>query len=335
MRTICLALLLVLGSVGPVLAQSASSSRVATTAAAFLRIGVGARGVAMGETAVAHATDVSATYWNPALAASLSSSQAYFNYTDWFAGITLSYGSVMLNLGNTGQIGATVYVMNSGEMDITTELRPEGTGERFRVQDLMLGLTYSRSLTDRFDIGGTVKLVRSSIWNMSASTAAVDLGLTYRTPYDPVVLGLSITNFGGEMQLSGADAVARTDIAPDAGGSNDGLLAELRTRSWDLPVTFRIGLAYTVFETRNNKLLLSTDALYPNSNRNHLNAGVEYGAFDTFFVRAGYRQFFLDDREGGLSLGGGVHYMGIRADYAYSNWGALGAVQYVSLGVDF
>ena len=41
-------------------------SKVGTTGAAFLEIGIGARAVAMGNAFVGTANDVTALYWNPA-----------------------------------------------------------------------------------------------------------------------------------------------------------------------------------------------------------------------------------------------------------------------------
>jgi hypothetical protein len=332
--TLGVAMLLMVGTAPAAQAQT-DGGRVGTTAMSYLQIGVGARGVAMGETAVAHGADLSSLYWNPALAAGLGGGQAYFAYTDWIAGVALTYGSVMFDLGGMGQVAASVYVMNSGEMEVTTEILQDGTGERFEVQDVTFGVTYSRALTDRFAIGGTAKLIRSSIYNMAASTGAVDIGLTYRTPFDPVTLGLSISNFGGEMQLSGPDTIVRVDLDPEAGGNNGGILGYLATGEWDLPVTFRIGLAYEAIQSRTSSLTLSTDALYPNSNLNYLNTGVEYGFMDTFFVRGGYRQLFLEDREGGLSAGVGLSVRSVFADYAFSDRGDLGAVHFLSMGVAF
>ncbi|MBX2821393.1 MAG: PorV/PorQ family protein [Rhodothermaceae bacterium] len=308
-------------------------SKVGTTAASFLQIGVGARGVAMGETAVASGRDLSSLYWNPALGAELDGHHLYFNHVDWFVGIDLNYGSAMLNLGNQGRFALTVYTMTSTEMDVITEERVQGTGEVFRVQDLSFGLTYSRALTDRFNLGITAKLVRSSIWNMNATTAAVDVGLTYRTPFEPVTLGMSISNFGGEMRLTGSDTAVRVDLDPRVGGNNDGLVANLQTNSWDLPVTLRFGVAIEALNTRMSQLTLSGDALFSNNNNGFMNAGLEYGVMNIFFIRGGYRQLMLEDAEGGLSLGAGIAYRGIHADYAFIDRGLLGTVNYLSLGV--
>lgn len=308
-------------------------SKVGTTAASFLQIGAGARGVAMGETAVASGRDLSSLYWNPALMAELDGHHLYFNHIDWFVDIDLNYGSAMLNMGNQGSFALTIYTMTSPEMDVVTEERVQGTGEVFRVQDLMFGLTYSRALTDRFNLGITAKLVRSSIWNMNATTGAVDVGLTYRTPFDPITLGMSISNFGGEMRLTGSDTAVRVDIDPRVEGNNDGLVANLQTNSWDLPVTLRFGVAVEALDTRMSQVTLSSDALFSNNNNGFMNVGLEYGVMNVFFLRGGYRQLLLEDAEGGLSLGAGVLFRGIHADYAFTDRGLLGTVNYLSLGI--
>ena len=76
--------------------MAAAQTKVGTTAAPFLEIGAGARGVAMGESQVATARDVTALYWNPAGVAYLTSGQASFQYNEWIAGTNLSYAAVAM-----------------------------------------------------------------------------------------------------------------------------------------------------------------------------------------------------------------------------------------------
>ena len=310
-----------------------AQSKVGTTAASFLQIGAGARGVAMGETAVASGRDLSAIFWNPALIADYTGHHIYFNHINWFVDIDLNYGSAMLNMGNGGRVAVTVYSMTSSEMDVITEERVQGTGQVFRVQDLMFGVTYSRSLTDRFNLGITAKLVRSSIWNMNATTGAVDVGITYRTPFEPVTLGMSISNFGGELRLTGSDTAVRVDLDQRVNGNNDAIVANLQTNSWDLPVSLRFGVAVEAYNTRVSQVTISSEALFSNNNDGFVNAGLEYGVMNLFFLRGGYRQLLLEDAEGGLSLGAGVVFRGVHADYAFVDRGLLGSVNYISLGI--
>lgn len=312
-----------------------AQSKVGTTAGNFLQIGVGGRAVSMGESGVTSGLDLSAIYWNPALGVNVPNNQAYFNNISWLAGITLNYGAVMFNLGSMGNVAAVAYVLNSGEMEVTTELRPEGTGELFTVQEMMIGLSYSRSITQRFNIGATFKYIHSGLWNMNASAIAVDLGITYQTPYDPLVIGMSISNFGTSMQLQGPDAAIRFDPDPQVDGNNDGIIAYQITRSWELPVTFRFGAGYDVIKTENHKILLTSDFIYPNNYNNYANVGAEYGLQNRYFLRAGYRQLFIGDSEGGPSFGAGLIYKNILVDYAYADFGRLTNVQYISFALSF
>jgi len=241
----------------------------------------------------------------------------------------------MLDFGGFGRIGILFSSLNTDQMEVTTELYPDGTGELFTAQDLMVGLFYARALTDKFSIGGTIKYINSEIWNVSASAFAVDVGLTYQTPYDPVTLGMSISNFGSQMQMDGSDLAIRFDPDRTVGGNNDGVVGRQHTRLWDLPILFRFGLAYNIINSEQHNFLLLGDVLYPGSQNNYVNTGVEYGFLGQFFLRAGYRQLFLNDAEGGLTLGAGVNVYNIMIDYAYSDRGMLNEVQYFSFGVTF
>jgi len=312
-----------------------AQSKVGTSAANFLQIGLGARGVAMGEAASTNAADISGVYWNPALAVQNPGHQVYFNHVEWFADINLNFGAAVLDFGDLGSFGIMFSSLGTDQMEVTTELYQEGTGALFTASDLMLGIFYAKALTDKFNIGGTFKYINSTIWNMSADAFAVDVGLTYVTPYEPITLGMSISNFGSEMQMTGTDLAVRYDPDPTAIGNNGGVIGSAHTRLWDLPVLFRFGIAWDVVKTENHSFLLVGDILYPSSQANYLNAGVEYGFLDSYFIRAGYRQLFLEDAEGGLTLGIGVNVFDIIVDYAYSDRGLLNSVQYFSLGVKF
>ena len=57
-------------------------TKVGTSAAQFMKIGVGARATAMGESFVAVSNDASAIFWNPAGIASLTTNEVLLVHTD-------------------------------------------------------------------------------------------------------------------------------------------------------------------------------------------------------------------------------------------------------------
>ncbi len=308
-----------------------------TTTISFLEIPAGARSIGMGEAYVSVADEVSALYWNPAGITRLNTNQASFQYTEWFVDTRLNYAATVVKLKDT-YLGVNINMFDGGLMDVTTLTFPDGTGEEFSVQDISLGFTYAQALTENFSIGGTLKLLQSRIWRMRASTAAVDLGFQYQTPFDKVELGFSISNFGSEMKLSGDNTFVRVDLDPQNAGNNDGIPANLLLKSWDLPLIFRIGLNYKALNTLDHKLIIAGDAVYPNNNVNYLNFGAEYGFRKVFFIRGGYSNLFVEDNYGLGHLRGGVGiYVSdrISVDYAYSDRGELGGISTIGASINF
>jgi len=315
-------------------------TKVGSTAAPFLNIGVGSRPVSMGGAFVATANDVTALYWNPAGISRMNSNQAMFSHTEWFADIKYDWAGAALNLGNMGTVGLSMTYLNYGDMEVTTLKEPDGTGEMFSAKDLSLGLAYAFNLTDRFSIGANFKYVSQSIWNSSASAVAVDLGVLFISDINNLRIGATITNFGTDMKLDGKDLYVLHDIDPNNSGNNDQIMALLKTDSYPLPLTFKVGLAMDLLNTEMHKFTLGVDAIHASDNAECLNIGGEYVFSNMIALRAGYKSLMLDNSEEGLTLGLGINYdfapdLGIFIDYAYQDFGVLKNTQHFSVGVRF
>src|SRR5450631_1540511 len=72
-------------------AEVAQSSDPGTTAANFLKLGIGPRAIAMGNAQVGLANDVYATYWNPAGLARLETPEAGFVQNQYLENISEQY----------------------------------------------------------------------------------------------------------------------------------------------------------------------------------------------------------------------------------------------------
>lgn len=314
-------------------------SKAGTTAAAFLEIGIGSRAVAMGEAFAAVANDASAVYWNPAGLAGVEKRSVALHHIEWFTDVAIDNATLVFPRSGFGTLAASLTVLNLGEMEVRTVAEPEGTGERFNANDLAAGLSYARHLTDRFAIGGTVKYVRQSIWNMHASAFAFDVGTLFTTPLAGMRLGMSISNFGNNMRMEGDDAVIYVDIAPEKFGSNNRLVSRLGMDAWSLPLNFRAGVAYDFVKARGSRLTLALDALHPNNNTESVNIGGEYVIQGTAFLRAGYKSLFIRDGEGGATFGAGLQTrlggVNFSIDYSFTDYGRLQNAQRFSLSLIF
>lgn len=307
---------------------SQAQSKVGTSAVPFLGMSVSARATAMGTAFVGVADDATSLYYNPGGIVNSGPVALTASYTDWILDTQFNWLGFIYNFDGNNALGVGVTYLDYGEEEVTTVTSPEGTGEMWSAGDLALSVSYARNLTDKFSIGGSAKYIQSTIWNETATSFALDVGLLFITPFDGMKLGMSISNFGTEMQYSGQDLIKQIDLDPDKLGHNESIVANLKTQTWPLPLFFRVGLSKYILETSEFSWLLAVDALRPSDNQEQVNIGSEIGLYDRFFLRGGYQSLFENDREEGLTAGFGLRWpmangMTWRLDYTFAEYGIL------------
>ncbi|NOX37755.1 MAG: UPF0164 family protein [Calditrichaeota bacterium] len=324
----------------PIYSLFGEITKVGTTAAQFLKIGIGARASAMGESFVAEANDVSALYWNPAGIAFLKTNEVIFVRTNWIADIRYDFVGAAIPLGQLGTFGLFYAGLTMNEMKVRTEFEPDGTGELFTANSLAIGFSFARRMTDRFTFGINGKYIREQIWHESASTVAVDVGILYQTTFKNLRLGMSVSNYGGKMQMDGKDLLTFVDVYPNVEGNNENIIAKLNTEKFDIPMNFRIGFAYDPVKNDWQRFTVTLDGVSPNDFKEYLNVGFEYSFREMVFLRGGYKGIGVPDNEVGFSAGAGLYKQffngfSIRIDYAYTDFGRLENVQRFSIILGF
>jgi len=329
-------------SVSTITAQSFVSnvSKKGTAAAPFLSISQGAKASGMGSAFVAVADDPSALFWNPAGLAKQEGFGVIFDHTNWIADINYNFLSAAYNMGDYGAVGVSFITSSMNDMQVTTITDPEGTGETFNVTDAMLSIGYAINLTDNFSIGFNPKFISQRIWKMQATAFALDIGVQYITPFDGAVLAMSISNFGTKMRLEGTSALVLFDPDLQSTGNNNQIPAYLQTDDWELPLNFRVGIAYKPIRNSMHNITLAIDAIHPSDNYESVNAGIEYSFNNFFFIRGGYKALFLQDSEESYTFGAGIKQLllnniSIQIDYAYGEFGRLANVQKFSVAIRF
>jgi hypothetical protein len=322
--------------IGNVYAQN----KVGTTAAPFLGIGAGPEAIGMGGAFTAVANDPSALYWNPAGISRTGKTGVLMEHTNYLVGTSYNYFAGVVAFDEDNAIGVSVTDLDYGSEDVTTVEAPDGTGEQWSALDLAVGLTYSRNLTDRFSIGGTVKMINQRIWRESATGWALDAGLLYITPFNNLKIGMEIANFGTDMRMSGQDLYISHDPDPTKAGNNPDIPAEYYTDTFPLPLLFRIGLAMDVLQLQDNIVTVAVDALHPNDNGQSVNVGAQYVWNKMIYARAGYKSLGTPNSEEGLTFGFGLAYdinysLTLKVDYAYEKYGRLENIQKFALSVSF
>jgi hypothetical protein len=321
-------------------AIGAAQSKVATTAGQFLGISVGPRAIAMGSAYVASNEDATSLYWNPGAFQKNAQSQVVFSTTGWLVDTDFRWAGFQYALDAENAIGLSLTQLDYGEDEVTTVTNPNGTGERWSAQDLSVGLSYCRRLTDRFSMGGTLKWIEQRVYNESASAVAFDLGLLFITDFNDLRLGVAMTNFGGDLKMDGRDLLTPVDIDPANSGSNKSLVGSLKTDAWPLPLAFRVGVAMDAYQDNQFRVTVAADAILPNDNEAGVNAGAEVGWSDLLFLRGGYKSIVGGETEETFSLGAGLKYRvegfaTLQIDYAFTEFGVFGNLNTFALSIGF
>jgi hypothetical protein len=319
-------------------AAYAQTIKTGTTAAQVLKFNVGPRAIGMGGAYTAVSDDITAMYWNPGGTANIQMNEVFFNHTSLYADVSYDYAAIASHLSGLGTVGAFVSVLSMDEMIVRTEAEPEGTGEFFDVGSIVIGVNYSRYLTENFAIGFNFKYINETIWHMSATGFGLDIGTMYKIPVlNELRIAASISNFGTKMQLSGRDI---TEIIESGAGGSNLINTNLELDKFDLPLLFRFGISNDILRSEESRLTMAVDAIHPNDHTEYVNAGMEYAWQDIIFVRAGYNALLEKDSEKGLTLGFGLQHRIVdlvqaRLDYAYQDFGRLSEVHYFSVGIKF
>lgn len=317
-----------------------AQNKAGTTIGQFLKIEPSARAISMGNAGVSLSGEATLSFFNPAGLGRLSGSQVQFTHNQWIADITYNYAIAAINFTELGTFSIMMTNLSSGEIAVRTVEQPLGTGEKYSVTNFAFGLGYGLMLTDRVSVGMQLTYMNESIWHSSLNAFGVNFGVQYRLTEGGVMIGASVSNFGTKGKYDGRDLYLNHDLDPKKYGDNDQLPAEFRVDEFSLPVIFRAGISYPYVFSNDFKFLLSIDALHPNDNSESINVGGEVNLVKNFFLRAGYRNLFLANSEGGAVFGGGFNYefnssMSIKFDYAYADYGRLAQAHRLTLGINF
>jgi hypothetical protein len=305
-----------------------AQTNVATTAASFLEIGAGAKSLSMGGAYVSVANDVSALYWNPSGIVNVEHPSVHIYHSPWLVKTSFYHGGAVVPMGQAGVLGVSYTTVTMDEMDVRTVTYPDGTGEKFNVSNLAMGIAYAKKLTDRFSFGFQTKFVQEKIWKMRAKGLAVDIGTLFLTA-SGMRIGMSISNFGGKMGMGGINTAVDYDVDETIYGNNDKIDAHLDAAEWPLPLIFRFGVSRDFALPGKQRITVAADGVHPNNNVETVNMGLEYGFSEILFLRLGRSHLFMEDaQQNGLSYGLGLNYKiprgpQLRVDYVLQPFGVF------------
>src|SRR5690606_4379879 len=299
-----------------------ANDRLGTRGAAFLLLGVDARGAALGGSVAADVRGVPALYWNTAGIAFSENGRIGASINELFGdfGIRLNHVGAIMPIGD-GAAGISVTFLTSGEMERTNALFPQGgdplLGDVFTYTATAASLHYGRLLTDRLALGGAIRYVQEGIDGARAQFVGIDVGTQFNTGLWGTTVGAALTNVGTEGRVQGRALRARTSDGFDT-GRNSIDVEPLASRA-QMPTMFRfsiatdlVGPAAAILSANpQHSLRLLGDVADGISTPITSAIAFEYGFRDMVYLRAGKRfhnAVGAADWSGshGLGLGGGL-----------------------------
>jgi hypothetical protein len=328
-------------------AFAGASNRAGTNAASELLIPVGARYIGMGGATAAGVAGIDAMYWNPAgLDRAAYTTSAQFSQMSYIADIDVTYAAIAAKFSGLGSIGLSFKTLAMGDIPITTEDAPDGTGALFSPSFITLGLTFSRALTDRVSVGATAKLISETLDRAGATGFAFDIGVQYQNLGDIEGLGIGVAlrNLGPGMTYDGNGLLLKADPLDVSRSTSFYKVVAGRD---ELPSTLDIGLSYKVNIAEKNSLSLNTTIVNNNYDDDFANLGAEYSFEDMIFLRAGYGLPLAGEQDitggethiYGFTAGGGFHKdfggLTVMFDYAYRSVQYFNGSNVFTLGLGF
>ncbi|MCK5218454.1 PorV/PorQ family protein [bacterium] len=288
-------------------AELFSKENAGTTGAQFLKLGGGARGVALGEAYSAVADEASAVYWNPAGLGRIKNIQIVGMHTFGLESINYEFLAYTQPI-SVGTLGIGLHYLSMLPIE-KLNVYGEQDGS-FRPYDVAINLAYGIRISSEWNAGINTKYILQEIDSVTAHGFAVDLGVLGRIWDDKLGIGLSLQNLGPEIKFIEA--------------------------AYPLPLNIRLGLSYKITDS----LLMALEGGFPIDNDPSLHVGCEY----VFAVmkkvslacRLGYKTTTLADINAlsGLSSGVGFDFLGMKLDYTWVPYGDLGDMHHISLGID-
>jgi len=285
--------------------------RAGTTGAGFLKIGVGASPVGMGEAYVAVADDANTVYWNPAGLNNISQPEITAMHNEWFENIRYEFLGYVQPTRKYGNFGIGFILLHMGKINRTREDEAGlygGEGGTFNVSDKSFIFAYGRKITDDISSGISLKIIQQINADARGTGVGFDLGCLYKMPVDNLMAGLSIQNIGPAIKIE--------------------------KEQFALPLNIKLGLSYKIRQT----FLLAIDLNQPVDNYLNIGLGSECWFKNIFALRIGYKyQSGANDlgSSSGLRIGCGFRWRNYGVDYAFVPYGELGNTHRISLHVKF
>lgn len=284
----------------PVFSQTAGESGLS-----FLKLGFGARNIALGDNGTTFSNDVTAVFYNPANLAGNTSPEVLFMHNQWIQDVRSEVAGVRFQLFG---LPMAIGVNSTTISDIEVRTKPGPAEATFDANYFYSTLATGFYVSERVKLGFGLKYLYEGIFVDEATGFGFDAGASYLLD-DNITVSAAVRNIGS--------------------------MNELRNEATKLPTEGRIGALYR-FELPSSYFdfgLAAELQKYFATDDIHLNFGGEVIYNKTFALRLGYQSMYeAKNLTGGL----GIYWGSLAFDYALTPFSYdLGTAHSFSIRLSF
>ncbi len=217
----------------------------------------------------------------------IQKSQVMVGYANYLQGTDIAMQSVGIasKVGENGAFGLSIMSLDFGDIAITTDAQPEGTGALLDLSFLNIGFGYSHVFENKVSVGILLRGVSESTSDISSFGAAIDAGVQYVTgDNDEFKFGISLRNVGSRMKFGGQALATESSVNGFAVTLNQ------RAAGFEMPSVLNIGASYDFLAgTADHRITLHGNFTANSFGRDQVGAALEYSFRERFILRGGYR----------------------------------------------
>ncbi len=284
----------------------------------FLSLPSSSHVAALGGTNVSlYNQDLNFALHNPALLNLNMHNRLALNASNYLADIAYGSASYSHKLNDNNYVALGVLFVDYGNFSERNEFDEE-LGE-FSATDVALHLMYGRKLSDKWNIGLTLKPIFSSYEQYSSIGLGVDVGMVYHVDEKNFSAGFVLKNIGTQLKgyyNDGSQHIEEFPFSIEAGVSKKLANAPFRftitahdLQRWDM--AFKSNLTTTELDGSIRKI--SNKPSFGENLLRHIIIGVELVPSDNFYISIGYNHQrskelkVLDNKSlNGFSFGAGL-----------------------------
>ncbi len=265
-------------------------SAEAATGLSYLKVGAGARAIALGNAVVSNVADPTANYWNPGALAFAPGTEIELMHNESFQTVRYEFAGLSHRKGRHG-FGAAFHGVWTDDLT-GLDVQGNSTGS-FGYAGIAIAGNYALALNETMGLGIGVEYLREQIDRYEATGLAASIGFQAREVLPRTDVGFAALHLGSSMKYE--------------------------TEEFDIPTTFQGGVTHRVpVASMDGEFRLSAEVRAVRDEDTQIVFGSEYRYQDFTSLQVGYQtNHDTQDVAFGIGLGRGR----VRGQYAFSPFG--------------